>query len=400
MRRRRRAPLLALLTGYALATALMGALLVVQFVPGPSGSLPGGGGPTLPPVTAPPEPTAVPSATPVPRPVQVLRTYPIHGDSDVQADVPLSIVFDQPMDPAPGSISFTLSPGQPLEAEWTAPDHLLLQGGRWQPGTAYELTLETARSRDGGELEAPLTLAFSAGGLGAPIPILMYHNVKTLTGPLGPNGKECAVSPAEFAAQLDLFAEFHAHVVPLGDVVAYLAHGAPLAARPVVLTFDDTGENAYRVAAPILYKRGLTATFFVISGYVGVGSPHYTGWDELCELAEQGFTLASHSHSHPPCAGLSAAAAKRELAGSRRLIEQETGQEVRFFAYPYGVHTSGTIRLLEGYGYQAAVSIGPNVYQSRSRLMALSRIFMAYGDPLDKLRRYVAAWEEPLPGSP
>ncbi|HOG45047.1 MAG TPA: polysaccharide deacetylase family protein [Anaerolineae bacterium] len=341
---------------------------------------------------------ATPTATPVPPLARVLRTYPIDRERDIAADVPLCIVFDQPMDTTPGSVRFSLSPEQPLRAAWPAPDRLELRGGHWQPGIVYQLTLQAARSRRGGRLAGALSLTFTRGGSGAPIPILMYHYVQRIQGDPGRYGKDCSVSPEEFAAQLDLIGELGGHVVPLGSAVEYLAHGAPLPPRPLVLTFDDTGTNVYRVVAPILRERGLTATLFVIAGFVGSGSRHYTGWEELRALAGQGFTLGSHSYSHPYCNSLSPGTAAQELAGSRQMIAAETGSEPQFFAYPYGVYSAATIAQLAECGYQAALAIGPSVYQSRSRLMGLSRIFMAYGDPLDKLRRYLLAWEAPLSG--
>lgn len=74
---------------------------------------------------------------------------------------------------------------------------------------------------------------------------------------------------AQFAAQMDLLREVF-QVMPLREAAERLARGS-LPARAACVTFDDGYENNCSVAAPILAARGMSATFFISTGFLGTG---------------------------------------------------------------------------------------------------------------------------------
>jgi peptidoglycan/xylan/chitin deacetylase (PgdA/CDA1 family) len=57
-----------------------------------------------------------------------------------------------------------------------------------------------------------------------------------------------------------------ANVVDLGQALATLADGRPLPPRAVAITFDDGYRDQLELAAPMLERLGLPATFFLIPG--------------------------------------------------------------------------------------------------------------------------------------
>lgn len=341
--------------------------------------------------TATAAPTSTPSPTPVP--VHVLRTYPIDGDSDALPAAPLRIVFDQAMDPDPAALGLTLAPELPIEVEWPAPDTLLVHTGPRQPGIEYRLSLERARGQTGGELSQPLALTFGQGGRGAPIPILMYHRVEPLPADAPGWLKDWAVSPDAFVAQLDLLAGLDAHIVPLADVVDYLSTGAPLPARPAVITFDDGNACIMEHAVPVLEERGLPVIFFIPANYADVNIPDYTNWEQVNALAEAGFSLGGHSYNHAYVHELSPAEAERQIGEEKARIEAMTGTRVEFFAYPFGLYSHTTIEQLKQYGYRAALTIEQTVYQKPGNLFELGRIRLGYDDPPERLLRLLP-WQE------
>lgn len=75
-------------------------------------------------------------------------------------------------------------------------------------------------------------------------------------------------STAAFTAQLEYLKQ-HFRVVPLAQLVKALRSRQSDIAHWVALTFDDGTRNNGTVAAPILKKLGLPATFFVCPGLVG-----------------------------------------------------------------------------------------------------------------------------------
>lgn len=391
-----RTSMLVLLLAYTLAAGLVARPLTARShasavrAAGPASTESATASPTP---TCTPTPTATPTATatatltPVPLPVHVLRSYPIDGDSDVLAQAPLRFLFDQPMDAAPGALTVVITPSLPLEVEWPAPDSLLLRAPAWQPNTVYRVTLQAARGATGGTLARPVTLTFGHGGKGAPIPILMYHHVDVFAPSIPPAAKEWAVHPDDFVAQMDLLAEVGAHMVPLAETVDYLAEGAPLPERPVVLTFDDGNKHLLQTVIPVIRARRLPAIFFVPANYADVNTAQFMNWADLKALAEAGLALGGHSYNHSFAHNLSAAEAGRQIGDERRRFEVMTGVRPVFFAYPFGRYSPKTIDQLKAEGYRAAVTIEQNVYQKPSRLFELGRIRVGYGEPVEALRR-------------
>jgi len=59
-------------------------------------------------------------------------------------------------------------------------------------------------------------------------------------------------------------------VMPLGEAIALLRENR-LPPKAVAITFDDGYFDNHAVALPILQRHGLTATFFICSGYLDDG---------------------------------------------------------------------------------------------------------------------------------
>jgi len=104
------------------------------------------------------------------------------------------------------------------------------------------------------------------------------------------------------------------------------------------ITFDDGSErkrSQYELAAPLLAKLGVKATFYVCP--VGIKD-----WKPWLELDENGHELGSHTMTHPNLRAMAAGEPFHrsfldfEIAGSKKAIEDKTGRECETFAYPYG----------------------------------------------------------------
>jgi peptidoglycan/xylan/chitin deacetylase (PgdA/CDA1 family) len=103
------------------------------------------------------------------------------------------------------------------------------------------------------------------GGRRGRLTILFFHGVHETMDPLHPLVPEAAGFDAQMALLSRTF-----HVLPLGEAIEQLEAGA-LPPRAASITFDDGYRNNLTVACPILRRHGLTATFFVASGFVGNG---------------------------------------------------------------------------------------------------------------------------------
>ena len=222
-------------------------------------------------------------------------------------------------------------------------------------------------------LSAALALASCKGR--PPVPILGFHAVVPSPGHLD-------VSPEQFAAQLDALAAAGFHTVSLGQVLDHLERATPLPARPIVLTFDDGTADAFTCVLPLLRARGMTATFFVVSSWLGadaasrrrepasdgeVARPELT-WPELRALRDAGMEIGSHSRTHPRLPELTDEAALEEMVSSKRELESGLGIPVLLFAYPYNALRARTGSLLQEAGYRAAVAGQDHGGRSREAL--------------------------------
>lgn len=105
----------------------------------------------------------------------------------------------------------------------------------------------------------------SPAGPSARLSVLIFHRVLALPDPLFPDEPD--------AARFDQICAWLArwfNVLPLGVAVKRLRAGQ-LPARAAAITFDDGYADNHDVAMPILRRHGLTATFFVATGFLDGG---------------------------------------------------------------------------------------------------------------------------------
>jgi peptidoglycan/xylan/chitin deacetylase (PgdA/CDA1 family) len=118
------------------------------------------------------------------------------------------------------------------------------------------------------------------------------------------------------------------------DALAILAGEQRLDGPVFCLSFDDGHASWRDVVVPLLRELGVPAMFFLTTGLVG--RPGNLTWDDCRAIADAGFGFGSHTIAHQRLADQGDADALREIAGSKKEIENELGVEVRDFAAPYG----------------------------------------------------------------
>ena len=226
---------------------------------------------------------------------------------------------------------------------------------------------------------APLTVV--GGGPGATsIPILMYHQVKDLPPTAGLEDLTWTVSPASLEAQLGYLADKGYVTISLDQMLDGLAGKAALPARAVVITFDDGWRTQYSNALPMLKAHKQTATFYVVSTYMGYGA--YFDWDMTTEIKNAGMTIAGHTLDHANLPTLGAAALDRELRDSKAALESKLGIQVNHFAYPYGAYNDAVIEAVKRAGYRSATTINPVLVKNPVSSLLLPRIRVSYKESL------------------
>jgi peptidoglycan/xylan/chitin deacetylase (PgdA/CDA1 family) len=176
----------------------------------------------------------------------------------------------------------------------------------------------------------------------------MYHDVAS--GP-APGGSDAyfAVSRAVLARQLDLIAESGARGCSLEEALVRPGTGR------TAITFDDGTSGQLDRAVPELASRGMTATFFVATAWVG--RPGYISWDGLREMKATGLSIQSHTRSHPFLSELAPAEVLEELRASRLELDERLGQDTVTLALPGGdMPRSQPRRLFAEAGYRVVAT--------------------------------------------
>ena len=104
--------------------------------------------------------------------------------------------------------------------------------------------------------------------------VLNYHRIGDPTGQ--PFNRELWSATATGFDEHVAFLSRHADVVGPGDLPSLAARRR---GRHVMLTFDDGYRDNYELAYPLLRRHGLTATFFLATGFLD--RPHVAWWDEI-----------------------------------------------------------------------------------------------------------------------
>jgi peptidoglycan/xylan/chitin deacetylase (PgdA/CDA1 family) len=150
-------------------------------------------------------------------------------------------------------------------------------------------------------------------------------------------------------ARFERFCEFfrtHFRVVSLAEQVAGCSQAKDMGGT-LSITFDDGYRDNFEVAAPILRKLQLPATFFVVTGFIGTPKvaawdrtlprpPGWMDWNQVRELASQGFDIGSHTDTHVDLGTADEKTARIELETSKRILDEQLGKPVQLFAYPFG----------------------------------------------------------------
>lgn len=200
----------------------------------------------------------------------------------------------------------------------------------------------------------------------------MYHHIGYTPSHTDGTTENNTVSPENFAQHIGYLHSTGFVSVGLSDLWAALFQGASLPPKPVVVTFDDGYDDAYRYAFPVLQNRAMTGTFFLITNFMGGAG--FLNWGQAASMKQAGMEIGNHTMSHRSLAGLPYQQQVDEIDGAAKALADHLGARPKFFCYPEGHHDGHSVEVVRKTGHQAAVTISDGTLHSRSSVYTLTRV--------------------------
>lgn len=272
--------------------------------------------------------------------------------------------------------------------------------------------------------------------------ILIYHRVRPEADPLFPSELDAARFDEQLAQLGQAFT-----IISLSQAVEGLRDGT-LPRGAACITFDDGYADNVEVALPILLRHGISATFFLATGFLNGGrmwndkvievirtapekldlrslgygqlvldsvrarqlaidslleslkylplAAREAKVDRLCGLLpdgppgdlmmtsaqvralhQAGMEIGAHTVNHPILSNMAPDAARQEIEGCKRELEDITGAAVRWFAYPNGKpqrdYGAEHVDMVRAAGFEAAVSTAWGAAAPQADLFQLPR---------------------------
>jgi N-acetyl-anhydromuramyl-L-alanine amidase AmpD/peptidoglycan/xylan/chitin deacetylase (PgdA/CDA1 family) len=191
------------------------------------------------------------------------------------------------------------------------------------------------------------------------IPIIEYHD------PTYNDSNRVMMTPEWFESQMRWLSENGYTTLNASELVDFL-NGGTYPQRSVVLTFDigvDRHTQYAQDVIPTLRKYGLHAVVFLVANTNLIGDDCNKGelfcWSELRSWSDEGLiSVESHGIWHQDYKTLDANTQRLDAGESKKLIEENIGQKVLGFAYPYDSVNNQSSEILKSLGYQFAVAGG------------------------------------------
>jgi peptidoglycan/xylan/chitin deacetylase (PgdA/CDA1 family) len=195
------------------------------------------------------------------------------------------------------------------------------------------------------------------------IPILLYHQI----APMPMKGMPypgLLVHPDRFRSQMYWLKRLGYQGLSLREAVPYIK--GVKTGKVVAITFDDGFLNVLENAAPVLAECGFTATNYFVANQIGGSNV----WDQplgvpptplmsvaqLRQWAALGHEVGAHTLDHVHLNKTADSEARRQISGSKAILQDMLGAEVASFCFPYGENSPIHRQMAKEAGFENATT--------------------------------------------
>jgi peptidoglycan/xylan/chitin deacetylase (PgdA/CDA1 family) len=206
------------------------------------------------------------------------------------------------------------------------------------------------------------------------VPILMYHYVSTLPPNADATRVDLTVEPNMFRAHMRYLVEQGYTTISLYQLEDALQRGTQLPPNPIILTFDDGYVDHYTNVFPILQEMGMTATFFIITGFIDANDSNYLTWDQISQMSAAGMSMESHTKTHRDLRSRDYNFLIYEFLGSLESLNAHLQRPSHMFAFPVGRYDDTTLSVLSQTSVWRAVTTENGSLQTTDNRLEMPRI--------------------------
>lgn len=201
----------------------------------------------------------------------------------------------------------------------------------------------------------------------------MYHHIQPENIARNLGQTSLTVDSTIFQEQMAYLAANGYTTLWADELANALINHTQLPFKSVVITMDDGYADNYTYALPVLEQYHLKANLMLATGLVD-SNPDMLTWSEVQGMKNSGlYYFTNHTWSHWPVSRGPQSKIVEEISTAQTQIQQNTGQTVNIFTYPYGSFNDNAILTLRQMGYIAGFTEIPGFYQCDSFLMTLHR---------------------------
>lgn len=225
--------------------------------------------------------------------------------------------------------------------------------------------------------------------------ILLYHSVDT---PDSNDRLRIRVSPEDFYEQMKFLHHNGYKIFTLDEIIEIIQNKRDIPEKAIAITFDDGYKDVLENAVPVLCKFNFKAAVFIATDYIEkkdrFGLDYwekwkFLSWEEIEKMKDLDIEIGSHSVSHMCMSELPGEDVKKEVIGSKKILENKITGNVRFFSYPHGSFDGNLKNILKTSGYAAAFTSIEGVNSHETDLFKFKRIEINGDDNISEFNKKI-----------
>lgn len=183
------------------------------------------------------------------------------------------------------------------------------------------------------------------------VPVLLYHDI------LPEMIYTYGASEENFRSQMDMVVAGGYTCVSLDQIADWIAGTTELPDNPICITFDGPYDGQFTYAMPILRDRGLTATVYCTTDWIG--GPNRADWHQLRQMEDSGvFHVENHTIYHANLTTLSHDAVTSQVGlCNASILRHLNGKIALHHAYPGGGYNATVMGYLRDMGLRTATTV-------------------------------------------